>query len=66
MARGGDAGLEDEAAAAFAAYVASLTEELSRLARDHHFNALAYLLEITRLEARSLSEVDEALPGRSR
>ncbi len=40
-------------AEAFAAYVAALTGELSRLARGHGFSTLAYLLEMARLEARA-------------
>ncbi|MEW6256677.1 MAG: hypothetical protein AB1592_12030 [Pseudomonadota bacterium] len=39
----------------FAAYVAALTAELSRLARAHRLGTLAYLLDMTRLEARGLS-----------
>lgn len=35
----------------FAAYVASITAELSRLARSHQLATLAYLLDIVRLEA---------------
>ncbi len=37
----------------FAAYVASLAGELSRLARGHGFSTLAYLLDMARLEARA-------------
>ncbi len=40
---------------AVAAYVASLTGELSRLSRASGLLTLAYLLEIARLEARSIS-----------
>lgn len=35
----------------FAAYVAGITSELSRLARTHNLPTLAYLLDIARLEA---------------
>ncbi|MFG1462869.1 hypothetical protein V5F77_08185 [Xanthobacter sp. DSM 24535] len=44
-----------EQAAEFAAYVSSLTAELSRLARRHHLSTLAYLLEMTLLEARGIT-----------
>jgi hypothetical protein len=37
----------------FASYVAALTSELSRLAREHQLPTLAYLLDIARLEANS-------------
>lgn len=37
----------------FAAYVASLAGELSRLARGHGFSTLAYLLEMARMEAKA-------------
>ncbi len=34
-----------------ALYIASMTTELARLARVHHLDALAYLLDMARLEA---------------
>lgn len=37
----------------FAAYVASLAGELSRLAQGHGFSTLAYLLEMAKMEARA-------------
>ncbi|WP_127089698.1 hypothetical protein [Aquabacter cavernae] len=43
-------------AADFASYVAALAAELSRMAREHRLGTLAYLLDVTRMEARSLSE----------
>ncbi|MFG1422228.1 hypothetical protein [Roseixanthobacter liquoris] len=43
-------------AAEFAAYVASLTAELSRLARRHRLPTLAYLLEMSRMEARGIAQ----------
>lgn len=46
---------------AFAAYVAAITAELSRLARDNGLTTLAYILEMARLEARS-SAVPESDP----
>ena len=48
----------------FATYVASLTGELSRLARGHGFATLAYLLEMTRLEARAAVPKPHARPDR--
>lgn len=54
----GSASKPGPGAADFAAYVAALAAELSRLARDHRLGTLAYLLDVTRLEARSLSETD--------
>ena len=36
-----------------AAYVAELTSELALIARRHGFDALAYLLDMARLEAES-------------
>lgn len=36
---------------AAAAYIAELAGELVRLARSNHLSALAYLLELARLEA---------------
>lgn len=38
----------------FAAYVASISSELSRLARENHLLALSYLLEMVTLEARGI------------
>jgi hypothetical protein len=32
-------------------YIASLTQELSELAKSHEFEALAYILDMARLEA---------------
>ncbi|MEP9377970.1 hypothetical protein ABLE91_14725 [Aquabacter sp. CN5-332] len=63
---GGSAPDAEADAAEFAAYVASLTAELSKLARDHKLTTLAYLLEITRLEARSVTETEEGVSRRGR
>ncbi|MEP9353146.1 hypothetical protein ABLE93_06045 [Xanthobacter sp. KR7-65] len=59
-------------AAATAAYVAAITAELSRLARGHGFVTLAYILEMARQEAKSLTDVRDRRetngsrpPGRS-
>lgn len=38
----------------FAAYVASIASELSRLAQDHRLVTLSYLLEMVTLEARGI------------
>ncbi len=50
----------------FADYVASLAAELSKLSREHGLTTLAYVLEITRLEARSIAKGSEFRPGRPR
>lgn len=39
-----------------AVYIASLAEELARLAKRHDFDALAYILEMARLEAVQVSK----------
>lgn len=39
----------------FAAYAADLTNELAGVARRHGFDALAYLLEMARMEAENAS-----------
>jgi hypothetical protein len=38
-----------------ARYIASLTDELARLAKSHDFEALAYILDMARLEASHVS-----------
>jgi hypothetical protein len=45
-----------ESPAASALYIASLAEELARLARTHGFETLAYLLDLARLEADQISK----------
>jgi hypothetical protein len=40
-----------EQTAAAALYIASFTEELARLAKKHDLEALAYILDMARLEA---------------
>lgn len=37
-------------------YIASLTDELSRLAKTHHLDTLAYLLDMARMEADQVSK----------
>jgi hypothetical protein len=44
----------DESARSAVAFVAELTGELSVIARHHRFDALAYLLDMARLEAENL------------
>ena len=39
-----------------ALYIASVAEELSRLAKGHDLEALAYLLDMARLEADQVSK----------
>ncbi|MFG1237927.1 hypothetical protein V5F63_12060 [Xanthobacter autotrophicus DSM 597] len=51
-------------AAATAAYVAAITAELARLARNHGFSTLAYVLDMARQEARVLADsVSSRGPG---
>jgi hypothetical protein len=38
-----------------AAYVAELTADLARIARQHRLDALCYLLEMARMEAQSVA-----------
>jgi hypothetical protein len=45
-----------------ALYIASMTIELARLARGHHLDTLAYLLDMARLEA---DQVAKAWSGRA-
>ncbi len=39
-----------------ALYIGSIAEELSRLAKSHEFDALAYILDMARLEADQVSK----------
>ncbi len=39
-----------------AAYIASLAEELARLAKRHDLETLAYILDMARLEADQISK----------
>ncbi len=41
---------------AAAIYIASMTMELARLAKTHNLDALAYLLDMARLEADQVSK----------
>jgi hypothetical protein len=45
---------EDGGARSALLFVEELTGELSSIARQHHFDALAYLLDIARLEAENI------------
>jgi hypothetical protein len=47
----GDDGPPMETTAAAAAYIASLTEELARIARRHGLRPLGHILDMARLEA---------------
>lgn len=47
--------------ASAAAYVATMAGELSRLAKAHGLHTLAYILEMARLEAKSIA--DDPLGG---
>jgi hypothetical protein len=49
-------GQQGESTAEAALYIASLAEELARLARTHGFETLAYLLNLARLEADQISK----------
>jgi hypothetical protein len=42
--------------ASIAVYIAELTEELGKLARANHLEALGYLLDMARLEADQASK----------
>jgi len=44
-----------------ALYMAMMTRDLAKMARSHGFHTLAYLLEIARLEAETISGT--AAPG---
>jgi hypothetical protein len=49
-------GRTGDSPAASALYIASLAEELARVARTHGFETLAYLLDLARLEADQISK----------
>lgn len=49
---------------AVAAYIAALSEELSRLARGSGLLTLSYILDIARLEARNVVVADAEPDGR--
>jgi hypothetical protein len=51
-------------ARAAATYIAELTSDLAKLARDHGFSELAYLLDVARLEAEMTASRSQA-PHRS-
>jgi hypothetical protein len=46
---------EAEDAPGVVLYIAAMAGELARLAKNHDFEALAYILEMARLEADQLS-----------
>jgi hypothetical protein len=45
---------EDDGARSAISFVAELTGELSSIARRHRFDALAYLLDMAKLEAENI------------
>jgi hypothetical protein len=55
-------GRSGESPGASALYIASLAEELARLARTHGFETLAYLLDLARLEADHISKSSRSKP----
>ena len=44
---------------AAALYIGAFAEELARLAKNHHLETLAYLLDMARLEADQISKHSE-------
>ena len=52
---GGNGGSEDGALSA-ALYIATLADELARLAKSHDLDALAYILNMARLEADQVAK----------
>jgi hypothetical protein len=64
---GGNGDSEDGALSA-ALYIATLAEELARLAKSHHLDALAHILNMARLEADQVAKyapepADNEQPG---
>jgi hypothetical protein len=64
---GGNGGSEDGALSA-ALYIATLAGELARLAKSHDLDALAYILNMARLEADQVAKyapepADDEQPG---
>ena len=45
-----------QSAGATALYIGALTAELARLAHRHHLHALAYILDMARLEADQIAQ----------
>jgi hypothetical protein len=48
-----------------AAYVADLTSDLARIARGHGLDVLGHILEMARLEARTIALESEASVSRA-
>ncbi|MFY9623987.1 MAG: hypothetical protein WAJ91_06305 [Rhodoplanes sp.] len=46
------------AAGEAAAYIAEMSADLAKIARQHVFDALGFILDMARLEAENLSERD--------
>ena len=64
---GGNGGNEDGALSA-ALYIATLAEELARLAKSHNLDVLAYILNMARFEADRVAKyppepADNGQPG---
>jgi hypothetical protein len=64
---GGNGGSEDGAVSA-AIYIATLADELARLAKSHGLDALAYILNMARFEADQVAKyppepADNEQPG---
>ncbi len=58
MPQGADQNGPDERAAA-AAYLAALTADLARIARENGFSTLSYLMDMARLEAQNVVRTHE-------
>jgi hypothetical protein len=56
--REGDGGMPDGVPGA-AHYISSLTEELAKLAKSHELEALAYILDMARLEADQICKRED-------
>jgi hypothetical protein len=44
-----------------AAYIAEISSDLAQIARRHGFDALAFILDMARLEAETLTERDSPI-----
>jgi hypothetical protein len=52
----GDNGGSEDAALSAARYIATLADELARLAKSHGLDALAYILNMARFEADQVAK----------
>jgi hypothetical protein len=57
-------GFEGEQVPAAAHYIASVADELARLAKDHDLEALAYILDMARLEAVQICKSRDGVDDR--